>query len=122
MKATRNAFLPALLGILVMSGIPGHVAGQDEGSASVAVQNNGENDAQVYALQGGHMVPLGLVSAGESTTLALPATLVGDIRLSVDLIGSPDWHMSEPVAASPQGTVELTIEPELARSSVRATG
>lgn len=125
MKAMRRAFLPTLLGILVMSGAPGQVVGQDEDVVSVAVQNNGASDAQVYALQGGHMVPIGLVSAGDQVTLAIPSAMdveASGLRLAVDLIGSTDWHMSEHVAPSEGGVIELTIEAELDRSSVRVGG
>jgi hypothetical protein len=94
-------------------------------SVSVAVQNRTGFDAHIFALQGAHMVPLGLVPSMENATLSLPTTLTESgqsIQLVADLMGTSAWHKSDPVNVGPSAEVQFTIESDLERSVVNVTG
>ena len=122
------ALLSFVLGMIVASATPELALAQEgpaQESVPVVVENRTNFDAQIYALQGGHMVPLGFVSSMESASLALPPTLAesgASTQLVADLIGTTDWHKSDAVNIGPSAEVEFTVESDLERSVVNVRG
>lgn len=118
----------ALLSILLVAPIaltsPARVLGQEgpqSRAVDVAVANHTDAPTQVYVIQNGHMVPMGLVGGMANETLRLPRFLVGSaepIRLVADLIGTERWHESDPVSVQRPTMLEFTIDRNLARSTV----
>lgn len=130
----RLALVPVLLGWMAVSTACGGVrarAGTGRGPAQegptvdLAVQNEGSSGAHVYALQEGHMVPVGFVDAGGAETLTLPPFFVesGDpLQVVVDLLGSPDFFQSEALSIEFGSRVSLTILDEVDRSTLSVSG
>jgi hypothetical protein len=83
-------------------------------AVEVIAQNRTDFDVRVYVLHKGHMVPLeGLVPGGGNATLSLPSALeVSEepIQLVADLIGSNDWHRSEPMTLTGRDEIKFMIE------------
>lgn len=124
MSARRIALLSVLLGLAVTLATPPQVVGQ-EGPAGqavdVVVQNRTSWDVRVYALQEGHMVPLGLVTDMARATYPLPQAFMqaGEpIHLVADPIEPTTWYKSDPVRVRPAQGIEFTIESDLDRSTV----
>lgn len=120
----RVALLFVLLGAPIALTTPVQGSGQ-EGSqrqgVDVAVQNHTDLPTRVYVLQHGHMVPVGLVEAKASETMALPdffAQSEEPVKLVADLIGADRWHESDLVAFQAPTTLHFNIEDNLARSTV----
>lgn len=124
MSARRLALLPILLGVSVALAAPTHGAAQegpDGPNVHVAVQNRTSGNVRVYALQNGHMVPLGLVAGAGHQTFALPPGFdLSDegIQLLADPLGSTDWYKSDPVTVHAGGAVDFTIASSLTQSKV----
>ena len=87
---------------------------------SITVDNRSWLDVVVYALSDGTRLRLGMVSAAASGTFALPrqALRAGtDLRFLADPVGDRPFT-TERVLLQPGQHVHLTLESELARSSL----
>jgi len=87
----------------------------------VVATNNGYLDAHVYAVQGGQVQSLGMVTGLSSAKLKLPRTMVewgGDVQLLVDPIGSAEGYLSSPIPVTRGDEVALTIQNNLDLSTV----
>jgi hypothetical protein len=133
MSARKLAHLTVLLGISVLGTLvaAGALAQQTAQSSesgesvTVRVRNQASGDVRVYVLQGGHMVPLGLVRGGAESTLEIPpAFLRSDaaIQLVAERLGASGWYKSDPVTVRPPRALAFTVPEDVGRSSVSVVG
>ena len=128
MSARRIALLTVLLGLLPTAAALAQQAAPsgDQGeTVRVAVDNRAAGDVRVYALQDGHMVPLGLVPSRTSSTLVIPhGFLRGEsgIQLVAERIGGSAWYKSDPIDVRPPRELALTVQEEIQRSTVSVRG
>lgn len=126
MSASRLALVSVLLVALAGLASPVHGAVEAEedrqgAMVTVNVENRADTDAHVYALQDGHMVPIGFVEAGGNATLTVPSAAVESgegIQLVADAVASPEWYQSDPVPIEPEDEVDFTIASDLENSTV----
>lgn len=88
---------------------------------TLKVENNNWLDVRVYLVRDGESIPLGMVTGPGTTEFRLPgmATLAGsDTQLLVLPIGGFDDYLSPILAVNPGDRVHLTVENDLALSSV----
>jgi hypothetical protein len=130
MRASMIALLSVLLGMPLSLAVPAPGAGKEaskeesELRAAVMAENNTTHDVWVYLLQGGHMVPLGLVPSMGDVTLSITSSLLESgepVHFIADPLGTTDWHKSEPVSVGAGDTVLFVIEPDLASSTISVT-
>lgn len=88
--------------------------------AMVKVESHSWTDVSVFAERRGVRTRLGTVVAMRTTTLRLPAWLLGDVPIAfvVDPVGAAAVQVSDAVVVRPGQRVVLTVEQELALSSV----
>ena len=88
------------------------VPGAEREGATLRVENQARLDVNVYALRAGQRIRLGTVNAHSTSTLRVPATLVGSgmgVQFIADFIGSDRAPVSEEVVIWPGEEVRLTI-------------
>jgi hypothetical protein len=124
MSASRIALLSVLLGTSAALATPARGIAQ-EGSqgptVNVVVQNHSSSHVRVYVLQDAHMVPLGLVDGMGSSTLPVPPEFMQSdqpIQLIADPIEGSGWYKSGTLAVTPMDELDLTVESDVARSTV----
>lgn len=128
MSASRVVLMAVLLGASAALAAPTGGAAQEgrQGPAvDVVAENRANTGAHVFVLQGGHMVPLGFVDAGERETWAIPPAAVepGEpIRLLADPLDTAEWYESDAISVRQGTEVGFTIESDLERSSVSIGG
>lgn len=133
MSARRLAQLTVLLGWSVLGALAGPAASAQEAtrsaasgeSVSVRVRNQSSSYVRVYVLQGGHMVPLGLVESRAEATLEIPPAFfqsAAGIQLIAERVSASGWYKSDPVTVRPPRGVTLTVQEDIARSSVSVVG
>jgi hypothetical protein len=123
MSARKIGLLSVLL---LMSACAGSGAGgsqgpSPEGMVPVAVQNGSNSSVRIYAVQGGHMVPLGLAAGMGGTTLSLPGQFLEagtPVELVADVIGGAGWHKMAPVSVGPSSRIEVFVGNPIERSTV----
>ena len=88
--------------------------------AAVKVESHSWTDVSVFAERRGVRTRLGTVVAMRTTTLRLPGWLLGDVPIAfvVDPVGGAAVQVSDAVVVRPGQRVLLTLEQELALSSV----
>ena len=87
----------------------------------VRVDNRGWSEVRVYARRGlGAHVPLGDVRAVAVATFRLPARLAGDepVSFEADPVGGSAVPLGDAIIVRPGQRVMLTLEQDLAMSSV----
>jgi hypothetical protein len=120
MSARNVALLSILLAWSATFVMPIQGTAQEE-TATVAVESRLDAKVRVSLLQGGHMVPLGLVEERGSSELTIPEFFVqadGPTHLVADVIGSNDWHRTEALTIGPSTRITFTIDSEVERSTV----
>ena len=88
------------------------VPGAARQGATLRVENQASLDVNVYALRAGQRIRLGTVNAHSTSTLRVPATLVGSgmgVQFIADFIGSDRAPVSDEVVIWPGEEVRLTI-------------
>lgn len=124
MSTLRSVLVAVLLGVAAAFVVPtGGTAqeGQQGPPMSVVAENRANSGAHVYAIQGGHMVPVGFLEPGASGTLTVPSAAIESgepIRLVADLLQSTEWFRSDPVTVRPETELVFTIESPVDRSTV----
>jgi hypothetical protein len=99
----------------------GTVAESPYGPVRLLVKNNAWADVIVYALRGGQRIRVGTVVASNQASLTLRPDLVGpggEIRVQAYPIGGGGTYVSPSVFASPGGTVTVSLETDLQRSTI----
>ena len=87
----------------------------------VRIENHNWSDVRIYARRGiGPHSPLGDVRAMATATFRLPPRLVSDepVSFEADPIGGNAVRLADPVLVHPGQRVELTLENDLAMSSI----
>ena len=117
MRASRHALLSILLGMTVALGMTTRGASQEtdrQRTLEVIAENRTNFQVRVYALQDGHMVPVGgLVPAKGIVALWLPPMFAESgepVQLVADLLGSEAWYKSEPLTVNGPDPIEFIIE------------
>ena len=122
MRASKLALLSVLLGTMFAPTMSARVVAQGKPQeAMVDVENETSYDVHVYLLQKGHMVELGFVPSTRDSDLAIPAGVASweePVQFVADLVGSPDWYMTDPVTVDPSEDMQFTIESNLGNSSI----
>lgn len=80
----------------------------------VQVDNMGFQDMDVYALNAGQRVRLGLAPGSSKTSLSIPSNLVNgmtSLRFVADPIGGRRASVSQEITVAPGDTVVMTIPP-----------
>jgi hypothetical protein len=88
---------------------------------TLAVTNHHWSDMAIYVLRSGQRVRIMTVVAAHSASVVLRPELVGpggEIRVLAYAIGGAGRYTSPRVYAAPGGTVTLSLENDLRRSSV----
>jgi hypothetical protein len=121
--------LPHLLGLAGVVGLgmgcaigtgAGAAVRTDSGPVELRVENRSWSDAAIYLMANGLMQRIGLATAVGTTTLWVPARLLGessDIRIVSAPIGSNRSHSTEPLLVRPGQLVQLTLENNIGLSS-----
>jgi len=85
------------------------------------VENHNWSDINIYVVHDGRRNRLTTVTATKDVALQIPPAYQGEtgiFRLVVHRIGGRDSYTSEPISIRTGYTVRLTVESDLARSSV----
>ncbi|MGE0159869.1 MAG: hypothetical protein AB7T31_10705 [Gemmatimonadales bacterium] len=130
MRARSIALATVLLGGTgLVAPAPGAAQQSQEGrqaqAITVAVHNRFPSSVRVYALQAGHMVPIGTVERASDATLSIPAAFAESaepLQLVVDPLEGEGWYESEPLASRSSGQLDLTVAETLDRSTASAAG
>ena len=88
---------------------------------TLRVEDNNWLDLHVYVVRDGESFSLGTVMGPGKTKLTVPAmaTIPGSqVQLLVLPIGGADSYLSQPLVVEPGDTLNLTVENDLAMSSV----
>jgi len=108
----------ALLALAVLSAACGHAARsgapEPQPKTTVKVQNQNFLDMDVFVLQGGQRIRLGMVGGLSTQVLTLPDYIVRSspqLRFEVHPIGGRDNPRTETISVQPGDQVELTIPP-----------
>ena len=120
MSARKVALLSILLAWSATLVMPIQGTAQEE-TATVAVESRLDAKVWVSLLQGGHMVPLGLVDEMGTSTFSIPEFFVQEgvpTHLVADVLGSNDWHRTEALTIAPSTRITFTIDSEVERSTV----
>jgi hypothetical protein len=91
-------------------------ASPDVGPVAVRVENRSWSDATIYLVSNGLVQRIGIATAVATTTLWVPAQLLGqssDVRLVTAPIGSNRSDATEPLLIRPGQLVELTLDNNL---------
>jgi hypothetical protein len=92
----------------------------DSGPIEVRVENRSWSDAAIYLVSNGVVQRIGLATAAGTTTLWVPARLLGpssDIRIVSAPIGSNRSNATDPLLVRPGQLVQLTLENHIGVSS-----
>jgi hypothetical protein len=85
----------------------------DAGPVEVRVENRSWADAAIYLASNGLVHRIGLATAAGTTTLWVPARLLGlssDVRIISAPIGSRRSHTTDPLLVRPGQLVQLTLD------------
>jgi hypothetical protein len=87
--------------------------------AALLVENRSANDVVVYLADGHTPLRLGRVTALDRARLAMPAhAATAGARLFMRSVGRADVFVDGPVVPGAGGTLELTVQPLLAQSTL----
>jgi hypothetical protein len=92
----------------------------DSGPVEVRVENRSWADAAIYLASNGLVHRIGLATAVGTTTLWVPARLLGqssDVRIISALIGSNRSHATDALLVRPGQLVQLTLDNGMGLSS-----
>jgi hypothetical protein len=93
----------------------------DAQSVVLEVQNHNWADIIIYVVHDGKRSRLNSVTATKNTSLIIPPNLigqVGNLQLVARRVGANDRYVSQPISIRTGTTIVLTLESNLARSSV----
>lgn len=118
--------VPLVLGIAVLGGGCASGGGAERASdrpetATVQVQNHNWSDMHLYVFAGGQRFSLGLVTSNTDRGFELPRSALSSARNMIfiaDPIGSVVAYVSDEVYVQPGDRVELTLQNNLAHSSI----
>jgi len=95
--------------------------GSETQSVVLQVENHNWADIIIYVVHDGRRTRLNSVTATRNASLIIPPNLigqVGDLQLVARRVGAYDRYVSQPLSVRLGSTIVLTLESDLARSSV----
>lgn len=121
----RSAWIGLFVGSMLLGACAGRGApdpfegGREAEEITVEVYNGNYLDVVVFGMQDGMALRLGSVTGLASSTLSVPSQLVviGQIRLLVDPVGSPEAYLSDPIMVNPGDVVVLRVASRVQQSS-----
>ena len=87
---------------------------------TVAVTNSHVQDVNVFAINGGERLRLGLVTTGQSQNFQVPTTFTHggtDLQILVHPVGGGGDYLSDRLTVTPGGEVDLNVAPVINQSS-----
>lgn len=93
----------------------------DSQPVTLEVQNHNWADIIIYVVHDGKRTRLSSVTAAKDASLIIPSNLigqVGNLQLIARRVGAYDRYVSQPISIRTGSTIVLTLESNLARSSV----
>jgi hypothetical protein len=126
MRRARSGAVLAALALACSTTTPGTDGGGQQPAlsvepASIQVENRYKLDVNVYAVRGGNVVRLGIVTAKSQAQYALSESVLAastSLRFLVDPVGSAAAYLSDPVLVSPGDHIELRVGTVLEQSSI----
>lgn len=116
----RSAWVLQLLVVILLAGGCAARGGNNRGSAgdeaSLRVQNQSWLDMRIYVVASGQRVRLGTVNAASTSTLGIPAHVIGlgrEVSFLADPLASSTVAQSFSMYVDPGDEVTLTIPPSV---------